>query len=332
MYLYRFWQFYFRMPTVLRLLVTVFFIMFFFGATIHIIEPKHFPTMFDGIWWAFVTGSTVGYGDYVPLSTVGRVIAILLILAGGGVLTFYMATISAGTIKHEQELSKGNINYKGKNHIIFIGWNERTKQLLEMLKKRNTHEQIVLIDKTLNNLPFQKHYLHFVHGDATEDEILQKANINQAKYVVITSDPSKKERQADQNSILTTVAIRGNNAEVYIITEVLTKEQTTNATRAGADTVIRSNEFMSTLFFHEIFRNEPIKPFDILLKVLANQQFHQISLKQEMIGKTFLQCSDYYLSYEQILIGIIREGELMLNPPFDDKLTAGDTLIVLSRL
>ncbi|MRH44774.1 potassium channel protein [Aquibacillus halophilus] len=320
------------MPTIFRLLATVSLTMLSFGIVIHFVEPKHFPTIFDGVWWAFVTGSTVGYGDYVPLSTVGRVVAILLILAGGGVVTFYMATISAGTIKHEQELSKGTITYKGSNHIIFVGWNERTKQLLEMLKERNTHEQIVLIDKTLNNLPFQKHFLHFVRGDATEDEILQKANISQAKYVVITSDPSKKERQADQSSILTTVATRGNNSDVYIITEILTKEQVTNATRAGANTVIRSNDFMSTLFFHEIFRDEPIKPFDILLKVLANQQFHQIDLKQQMIGNTFLECSDHYVAEEQILIGIIRKGELILNPPFDDKLQKNDTLIVLSRL
>ncbi|MDL4842551.1 potassium channel family protein [Aquibacillus rhizosphaerae] len=329
---YKFWEFYFHLPVFLRLLLTVSITMLLFGATIHLIEPQHFPNLFDGIWWAFVTGSTVGYGDYVPLSTWGKVIAILLILAGGGVVTFYMATISASTIKHEQNLSKGSINYKGKNHIVFVGWNERTKQLLDMITKRNLGEQIVLIDKTLNQLPYQKHYIHFVRGDATEDEVLSKANIQEAKYVVITSDPSKKERQADQTSILTTVAMRGNNPNLYIIAEILTKEQLTNATRAGADTIIRSNDFMSTLFFNELFRDASVKPFDLLLEVLSSQQFNQIKLSKEMEGYTFLECSDHYVAIEKLLIGIIREDELMLNPPFDTILKNGDLLIILSRL
>ncbi|WP_138420284.1 potassium channel family protein [Aquibacillus sediminis] len=332
MNLYRFWQFYFHLPVFVRLLLTVLITMLLFGTVIHLIEPEHFPSVFDGIWWAFVTGSTVGYGDYVPLSAMGKVLAIFLILAGGGVVTFYMATISAGTIKQEQELSKGRVEYKGKDHIIFVGWNERTKQLVDTIHKKDFDVQIVLIDQSLDNLAFQKHYIHFIRGNATEDEILKKANIDEAKYVVITSDPNKKERQADQTSILTTLAVKGNNPNVYIISEILTKEQITNAKRAGADSVIRSNDFMSTLFFQEIFRDEPVKPFDVLLEVLGNQQFHHILLPPEMKGYTFLECSDYYVSLEQILIGIMRDGELMLNPPFDTKLKDNDYLLVLTSL
>ncbi|MBM7570914.1 potassium channel family protein [Aquibacillus albus] len=329
---YRIWQHYFKLPIFLRLLSTVCILMFLFGLTIHLIEPKHFPSIFDGIWWAFVTGSTVGYGDYVPLSTTGKIIGILLILAGGGVVTFYMATISAGTIKFEQDLSKGKVAFKGKNHIIFIGWNERTKQLLDMIVKHHPEDQIVLIDHTLTKLPFQKYNIHYVRGDATEDEVLQKAKTQEAKYAIITADPAKKERQADQASILTTVALRGNNPNLYIITEILTKEQITNAKRAGADAVVRSNDFMSTLFYHEIFRDSSLKPFDILLQVLSNQQFTQVRLPKEMEGRSFLDCSDYYVAEEKLLIGIIREGELLLNPPFDTTLQIEDILIVLSRL
>src|SRR5690625_7001625 len=73
---------YFRLPIVLRLLITIFIIMIFFGAVIHLIEPEQFPSIFDGIWWAFVTGATVGYGDYVPLTVLGKTTGILLILSG----------------------------------------------------------------------------------------------------------------------------------------------------------------------------------------------------------------------------------------------------------
>ncbi|QTN00174.1 potassium channel protein [Sediminibacillus dalangtanensis] len=325
-------QVYFRMPIFFRLLSSVLLLMMFFGIAIHILEPDHFPTIFDGIWWAFVTGSTVGYGDYVPLSSAGRIVAILLILAGGGLVTFYMATISAGTIKHERDLSKGLVKYRGKDHVILVGWNERTKQLMEMIVERDMRKQIVLIDHTMSNLPYQKHHLHFIRGSAFDDETLEKANLKQAKYAVVTADPSKKELQADQTTILTAVAIKGNNPEIMLITEILTKDQIKNASRAGADSIIRSNDFMSTLIFHELFRHKPVKPFDLLIQVLADQQFHQFPLPEDLYDKTFLQCADYYAVSEQLLIGIMRKEQMLVNPAFSTKLQRGDTLIVLSSL
>src|SRR5699024_8913886 len=109
--------------------------MIFFGAVIYLIELQQFPSIFHGICWVFVTGSTLGYGHFVLLTILGKTTGILLILSGGGLLTFYITTLSAATIKHERNLSKGEIAFKGKNHIIFIGWNERTKQLVEMAIK-----------------------------------------------------------------------------------------------------------------------------------------------------------------------------------------------------
>ncbi len=79
---------YFRMPTAVRLLLSIFVLMFLFGLVIHLVEPNQFPSIFDGVWWAFITGATVGYGDYVPLTIPGRIIGILLLLSGGGMLTF----------------------------------------------------------------------------------------------------------------------------------------------------------------------------------------------------------------------------------------------------
>ncbi|QDP40949.1 potassium channel family protein [Radiobacillus deserti] len=332
MNLQQLWHFYFRIPLLYRLFLTVIILMFLFGVLIHFVEPESFPTIFDGVWWAFVTGSTVGYGDYVPLSTIGRMMAILLILAGGGLVTFYMATVSAKTVNLEHDFSKGKVKYNGKAHIIFVGWNERTKQLLHQVQERHSEQSIVLIDQTLGSIPDQDYNIHFIRGDATEDETLRKANIKEANCVVITSDPSKNEREADQQSILTTVAIRGNNPNVTIITEILTKDQTINATRAGADSVIRSNDFMSTLFYHELFRDEPVEPFDLILELFSNQQFKEVELPKHLEGKTFLDTSDYLVASEQILVGIRRNGELIINPPFQKIIAAEDTLIVLSKL
>ncbi len=67
------------------------------GVLISVIDPA-FSTPFEGIWWAWVTVSTVGYGDFVPISTTGRVFAILLILLGIGLFALLTAQISAALI------------------------------------------------------------------------------------------------------------------------------------------------------------------------------------------------------------------------------------------
>lgn len=53
----------------------------------------------DAVWWAFCTVTTVGYGDYVPVTTMGRVFAVLL-MAGGVVLVgLIVATISSWVVE-----------------------------------------------------------------------------------------------------------------------------------------------------------------------------------------------------------------------------------------
>lgn len=49
----------------------------------------------DGLWWAFVTITTVGYGDFYPITIVGRLIAVGLMIAGIALLGTVTATLAA---------------------------------------------------------------------------------------------------------------------------------------------------------------------------------------------------------------------------------------------
>ncbi|MFC4558617.1 potassium channel family protein [Virgibacillus kekensis] len=321
---------YFRLPTIVRLLLTILFVMVLFGVTIHIIEPDEFPSIFDGIWWAFVTGATVGYGDYVPLTPVGRIIGILLILSGGGLLTFYIATLSAATVDHERDLSKGKVSFKGNNHIIIVGWNERTRQLVQMINSKDNTIEMVLIDRSLDHLPYKHFPVHFIHGDPSEDATLVQANVEKAASVMITSDITKTERQADIATILAIIAIRGNNPVVPINAEILSLTQADNAIRAGADTIISSNDFMSTLFYHELFHNEDTKPFDSILHLLNNQQFVNLPVPEQLVNKSFKEASIFFLNKRELLTGVIRDNEWIMNPVNDFQIKEKDTLITLT--
>jgi voltage-gated potassium channel Kch len=48
----------------------------------------------DAIWWAVVTVATVGYGDFYPVTVVGRIIAIFMILSGVGIFALMVATVA----------------------------------------------------------------------------------------------------------------------------------------------------------------------------------------------------------------------------------------------
>ncbi|MFC7322145.1 potassium channel family protein [Halobacillus campisalis] len=301
---------YFQLPVFLRLLGTVLLFMVFYGVVIHTIEPGTFTTVFDGIWWAFITGATVGYGDYVPLTTAGRIITILLILTGGGLITFYMATLSAATVQHERDLSRGRVQYKGKHHIVIIGWNERTRQLIDMMEKNNSEEYIVLIDRSMKRLYENHSNVHFVHGDATMEETMEKANLKEAKTAIITADPSKAEHSADQSVIHQTVALKGHHPSLFIIAEVLTDKQKINAERAGANTVIRSNDFMSSLLYHELYHTDPVEPFQLLLELLTSRQFHEESVPLVLKDQSMKEAVIHYLEQGSVIVGYRQNKKL----------------------
>lgn len=55
----------------------------------------------NAVWWAIVTATTVGYGDVSPVSTEGRVIAVILMLTGIGIIGVFTATVASFFLEPE---------------------------------------------------------------------------------------------------------------------------------------------------------------------------------------------------------------------------------------
>ena len=91
-------------------LLTAFIIMLMAGVLMSGIDPD-IKSPLDGIWWAWVTASTVGYGDIVPSSGLGKLFASLLILMGLAIFAVLTANFSAffvqqGVNKSVEEFKK----------------------------------------------------------------------------------------------------------------------------------------------------------------------------------------------------------------------------------
>src|SRR5699024_1513418 len=173
--------------------------------------------------------------------------------------------------------------------------------------------------------------VHFIHGDATEDHTLDEANITKAKSAVITADHTKKERESDNRTILTTVAIHGNHKPLPIVAEVLSKSQFENAIRAGASTLIRSNDFMSVLLYHELFNRKETEPYDTILHLLASQQFDQSPVPESLTDQPYREVLHHFLHQKQLVLGIVRDGDWKINPDPEFKLQENDMVISMEN-
>ena len=98
-------------PTIL-----VIVIIFFGGMGVYLAEYKHpganITNLGDGIWWAIVTITTVGYGEYFPLTLVGRAIAVFVMLSGIGIAVTIVTIFSQRRLKSIESrlIRKGKID------------------------------------------------------------------------------------------------------------------------------------------------------------------------------------------------------------------------------
>jgi voltage-gated potassium channel len=65
------------------------------GILMTIVDRENYPSIGSGLWWAVQTTTTVGYGDHVPTTVVGRLLAALVMLFGIGFITVITAAITS---------------------------------------------------------------------------------------------------------------------------------------------------------------------------------------------------------------------------------------------
>ena len=76
----------------------------------HKAQPEVFKNAFSGIWWSMSTIFTVGYGDIYPVTTVGKVMAVIITFLGVGGVAIPTGIISAGFVENYTEMQKTRLN------------------------------------------------------------------------------------------------------------------------------------------------------------------------------------------------------------------------------
>jgi voltage-gated potassium channel len=73
------------------------------------VEGSNIKNFGDGLWWAITTVTTVGYGDRFPTTSVGRVLAVGLMIVGISLMGVITASVAAWFVKMSQDDNSGKI-------------------------------------------------------------------------------------------------------------------------------------------------------------------------------------------------------------------------------
>jgi voltage-gated potassium channel len=77
------------------------------GVLMRVTDPARYANIGDGLWWAIQTVTTVGYGDLVPTSAAGRLLAALVMVLGIGFLTVITASITSTFVEGARQRMEG---------------------------------------------------------------------------------------------------------------------------------------------------------------------------------------------------------------------------------
>lgn len=121
-------------------LVIALFLVVSIGTLVASIDPN-FDSIWDGLWWAVVTISTVGYGDITPISAEGRLLGVVLILFGVVVFSMVTANVAAFLVGLQVEESSEEMSREEVKHELMI------LQRLEEMEARFDRLELMLAER-----------------------------------------------------------------------------------------------------------------------------------------------------------------------------------------
>lgn len=132
----------------------------------HAAQPEVFDNGFSGIWWSVSTILTVGYGDIYPITSMGRLMAIVIALLGVGVVAIPTGIISAGFVEQYTEIQKKNQREVHEKATTSMSINDESpfweKTVYEV--EHVYHVQVVVVIRG-GNIVFASDDLKLVDGD-----------------------------------------------------------------------------------------------------------------------------------------------------------------------
>jgi len=305
-----------------RLILFALLIVVVGGSVIFIVESRRnremFNRFFDGLWWTVVTMTSVGYGDKVPVTTIGRIFAIVIMMTGVVVTSILSGTIASIFVDKKIREGKGLQEINFKNHIVICGWNRNAESILTGLSRLSlkTALGVVLInemdpeDFQVIELRYPDLDLRFIRGDFTNEIVLRRGSLSAARAAIILADSSGSNTlaNADERTILSTLAIKSLNSDITTSAELVNPENAQHLRRADVDDILVNGEFNGFLFATSTFSKGIPKLVKEILSFDGRNSIRLLPIPPAFVGKTFAELLEHFLeSGRGILVGLLAE-------------------------
>ncbi|MEM6954804.1 MAG: ion transporter [Myxococcota bacterium] len=227
-------------------------------------EGASVESLGDGIWLALVTLTTVGFGDYSPVTDVGRVVAGTLMVGGMFTLALFAGIVGHTLLNAVLSIREEQFRMSAYcNHVIICGYRTGSDLLLDAISEEfDVDETRVVLFGPGARPPDVPPAFLWVQGEPSKESELDKVRLGYASSVIVVANRSVTPQMADATTILTAFTMRAYLARrdfgarrkrpLRIVAEILEPENVAHARAGGADEVIETTRIGYSLLSHSL--------------------------------------------------------------------------------
>ena len=208
-------------------------ILFIYG-----IVGSHFImglNLIDSIYYAVVTMTTVGYGDYFPHTGIQKIFATTLALAGVALLAYVFNILLTAFQEQMSRYSKGARTMKTINdmddYYILCGCGRVGSVVFDQLRQRNQNVIVIEKNKDICESIEDNDSVVTINKDATEDDMIAKLAGEKCNSVIISTGD-------DVSNLFIVLTVRETNPDAWIVTRASKLENVSRLKKAGANKIV----------------------------------------------------------------------------------------------
>lgn len=286
----------------------------------------------DALYMTVITISTVGYGEVAEMSYLAKLFSIGIIFSGLSVFgygitslvtLFFEGDLKAAWRRKQMENKIKNL----KEHYIICGSGEIGHTVITTFQENNVPFIVIEINPSRYEELIKEDCL-VILGDATNEDVLEQANITYAKGVICTLSN-------DADNVFTVLTARQMNESVYIVSKAIEKSAHNKLKKAGANNTISANEIGGHRMASLVLRPSVISFLDIITQagdVTLDLEEVILCNGSDLVNLT-LNDAKIPENTGLIVLALKRKDttKLTFNPSSTEILQEGDIMIVLGQ-
>ena len=286
------------------------------------------PSLSDSLHMTLITITTVGYGEIVPLNTVAeQIFAGVLAIAGFGNLTFLFTSLTVFFLETDLDYTLRRRRMekqikKLRQHYIICGFGRVGRNIAQELF--STARNVVAIDPDEANFESNRERfpaLLYLHGDASDDDLMIAADIADARGVfAVTGDDGK--------NIMITLTAKQLNPRVRVVARCHEMRNAEKLRRAGADQVVSPDFTGGMRLASTMIRPHVVSFFDEMLRTDRKLRLEEVEVHQKFKPRPFSSLVDRTPEY--VLLAVRAGKHWHFNPSSDFQLEPGHVVIAMA--